>query len=121
MRSALGVPNTSRALRAQRERLHKRDPRCYLCGQLTVLIDTRKHQGPLPSNMATIDHIYTKFDPRRRQPPQHGERRHFLACMLCNVRRGNPFVPIKTLEEEWRAARQWPRMAYQHGALPGDV
>lgn len=74
-------------LKRQREQMWLVDPLCEKCGVLTFLpkaspmLDGTKPW--VPSNMATIQHVYSKLHPKRREAPK-GERRHLLWCHKCN-------------------------------------
>jgi len=68
----------------RRRQLWRRDPRCFWCGRET---DIRTVNGP---DSATVEHIYHRGHPKRRQ----STRRHLpdtvLACRRCNNERGSP-------------------------------
>jgi hypothetical protein len=81
----------------QKERLWNIDPHCENCGVLTVLAKdcgdikynetnrTYYFDGPVPDNMATLQHIYCRIHPMRHVRPASGtERRRFLWCYRCN-------------------------------------
>lgn len=107
----------------QRARKHAENPHCHWCGVLTHLPGTRNAQGR-SHQMATIDHLYPKGHPKRLDGNPGKEIRRVLACRRCNNARKNPYTvhPLPhSLEEAWRAAGHWPRMAYLHGALPGEA
>lgn len=79
--------SSSLRLRLRRERLWRRNPCCYWCGQPTVLMKGRN--GPVPPNMATIDHLRCRLHPGRLEPnPQH-QPRTVLSCWKCNNERGS--------------------------------
>lgn len=77
-------------------KLHKIDPRCYWCKKETVL-PPKPNNSPFPS-LATIDHIYSRFDIRRFVEKKPGEIRRVLACYECNQKRAR--------EEEARLTRE---------------
>lgn len=62
----------------------RRDPRCYWCGRPTV-IHEEVCGKKIPANAATIDHLWSRLDPRRK-PGKPGPK--VLACFKCNHRRG---------------------------------
>jgi hypothetical protein len=75
-----------------RRTLFNVDPTCALCGKETVWFTfgpTNSHIAP--NNAATVDHIFTRFDPRRFDPVIRGgpmEKKYQLACKKCNFDRG---------------------------------
>lgn len=110
------------AYQRQRERLHRENPHCHWCGQLTFLPSDPRGRGQT-HRMATIDHLYPRGHPKRLDGNPNCERRRLLACRRCNNTRKNPYVKPrhKSLEEAWKGAGHWPRAAYATGALPGEV
>jgi len=61
------------------------NPHCHWCGKQTQV--TNCPNGKIPPDAATIDHLYSKYDPRRWVRRKHGERHKVLACYACNQRR----------------------------------
>lgn len=57
---------------------------------------------PLPPETATLDHVFTKNDPRREHPPK-GSIAHVVACHGCNNERGSmPYDDfLKLKRPEW--------------------
>lgn len=74
----------------QRNRLWHINPNCHWCGCKTVLLpkEGRPRYEPMPKNAATIDHLYHKWDQRRKRSHPVDEPRHVLACWACNGERG---------------------------------
>lgn len=78
-----------------RLRLFRANPHCFWCGR-----KTRLDVAHGSSDFATVDHLYSRFHPRRvdRHREQKGAL-HVLACHECNNERGYceqhqiPFVP----------------------------
>jgi hypothetical protein len=68
--------------RKRKLNLWNKDPHCYWCGKLTIL-HTHKQRKRNPPNMATVDHIFTRNDPRRGKI----KGRTVLACNQCNNER----------------------------------
>jgi len=68
------------SLRKVKLRLYQSDPHCYWCGRITTLTQghVNGHDCPL---QATIDHIYSKFNPMRWVK---GHDRKVIACYQCN-------------------------------------
>ncbi len=66
-----------KGLKTWRKRLWDQDPHCRNCGVLTVLPDGIDHRD----NTATIQHIYSKDDPRRKE---NNLEDITLFCSKCN-------------------------------------
>lgn len=71
----------------QRRSLFAKNPACYWCERITTLYVAKDGEIP-PDNMATIDHLRSRFNPRRKEPNPKGEKRRVLACHKCNQKRG---------------------------------
>lgn len=88
--------------RLRRKQILHRDQRgrCHWCDQ-PVFLPIRGN--PLPPNTATLDHVFTKGDPRRENPPT-GSISHVVACFTCNNQRGSmPYDEFLLLKRpEWR-------------------
>ncbi len=62
---------------------------CFWCRE-PMSLQRQDHPNPQPGDMATIDHLYERFDPRRWAPRLPGEidqDRLVCACSRCNNRR----------------------------------
>lgn len=105
----------------QRNAWFREHPYCYFCGCELVLLNFTGRTKNVPPNAATIDHLRPRGHPDRHEPNPFNIWRRVLACWSCNNRRGREFLATRSLEEIWRATGQWTRMAYQSGALPGEV
>jgi hypothetical protein len=70
---------------ARRRQLWKRDPRCFWCGRKTDITTANN------SDSATMEHIYHKHHPRRRDTRKVLPST-VLACAKCNHERGAPKV-----------------------------
>lgn len=74
--------------RQLRTRLWHEDPHCRYCGVLTILPEhlPKNKSGHVIErpNMATIDHIRSRWDPARWEPNPTCERRRELSCKKCN-------------------------------------
>jgi hypothetical protein len=84
-------------LKTVRTRLYKKNPICPFCGVKMILpedigfIKTMDNQQALkenPDNLCTIEHIYSRFNPKRKNPNIIGERRRMICCKKCNMARG---------------------------------
>lgn len=71
-----------------KEQVWRENPHCYWCGVLTVL---HKHKDgeSADDNTATLDHVFTNLDPRRRFYKEYGiPSPVILVCLQCNKKRG---------------------------------
>lgn len=93
----------------RRKRLFKENPFCVYCGIKTILLPNKGRRGKKwqPNNLATIEHIYTRFDPRRRTPNVNNERRHVLACYKCNHEKGQEAHALYSKFEDAMGPRNW--------------
>lgn len=83
------VRQMSKANGKQLRRFWDENPNCHWCGVLTIIMPQHlKKHGPVPDNAATIDHLFSRLDPRRFRSHMTMERRHVLACRKCNNQRG---------------------------------
>jgi hypothetical protein len=69
----------------RRENLWRKDPHCIYCRKITVLIS--QNGGCLPDNAATLEHLFNRLNPARKNP-KNGETRTALACSKCNWEMG---------------------------------
>lgn len=88
--------------KASRDIKFAEHPFCHWCGVKLIHprdVTTKTH----PDNMATLDHLRSKFDPKRpnRKP---GEQRWFLSCKKCNMERGRADEKAQPIEELRRRA-----------------
>ena len=101
----------SNSISRHRERLWRRDNRCYWCGKPTRLISIVR--GKRPDDMATIDHLFSRLDQDRKNvgcaaevqghDGQAFKGRRVLACYACNHSRGRSECKLTKLAEQ-RAA-----------------
>ena len=81
-----------------REHLWRANPNCHYCDTPTVPPEQCPKSKTPPDNMATLDHVYTRFDEERKE----GQNRYVvnLACNKCNKdlgREREKQVPIEEL------------------------
>jgi hypothetical protein len=88
--------------KVHRKNLWLKSPLCCYCHQPTVLPEDCLSNGQKkpPDNMATVEHVFTRFDKERWVK----NNRHIiaLACHKCNNLMGSirqAFVPIEELRE----------------------
>ena len=101
----------SSSLSRHRERLWRRDNRCYWCGKPTRLLSIVR--GRRPDDMATIDHLFSRLDKDRKDINRTAEvqgysggvfeGRRVLSCYACNHSRGRLECKMTRLREQ-RAA-----------------
>jgi hypothetical protein len=67
---------------SKRALLFAQDPYCFWCGRVTVLQTTKPIRN---DNVATIEHLYSRLHPKRKEHP------HLvvLACFGCNMARSH--------------------------------
>ncbi len=68
--------------------LFNRDPYCHWCHRLTKLVYQQPNE-PADPLMATVDHLFDRFDIRRWLANNTGETRTVLACFKCNNSRAS--------------------------------
>ncbi|MFL6282749.1 MAG: HNH endonuclease [Pyrinomonadaceae bacterium] len=78
-------PVTAKPKKTRRRQLWKRDPHCFWCGRVTNIRTVNL------GDSATVEHIYHKQHPRRRDTRKHLPST-VLACYRCNTERGAPEV-----------------------------
>lgn len=105
----------------QRLRWFREHPFCCYCGVKLTLPDYTAGRGPRKATDATIEHLRPRGHPLRHEPNPFQVVRRALSCRLCNDKKNIEFLKLRSLEEIWRWAGQWPRMALQSGALPSEV
>jgi hypothetical protein len=81
------------SLKRRRANLFRADPHCYWCGREVINIKLKRHQHP-PENLATIDHLISRYDDRRGKVV--GVR--VLSCWKCNHDRNWAEIKAQGLE-----------------------
>lgn len=74
-------------------KLWSENPHCHWCGCLTVLANTHVE------NQATVDHLYSRYNPARYLDRGHDEPTTVLACYKCNHERGVKETASRPREE----------------------
>jgi len=112
----------------QKIKLHKLNPNCAYCGIETILPEDVPnadfHKGIMrikivPPNMATIEHIYSKLDPRRKEPNLTNEARWILVCTLCNGYKAQLEQDRLSREELWKRSGRKERSMQNISLLSG--
>jgi hypothetical protein len=73
------------------------NPNCYYCGKPTVLTNIRG--GEIPPNAATIEHLLSRYNPKRWTRRQAGEVRKVLSCWECNQAQSHKETALLTKAE----------------------
>lgn len=87
-----------RDLRRRRRALWEKDNRCHWCGIETIW--SENSNGINPADSATLDHIYSKYHPKRLKPNTTREIRYVLACQQCNHKRGREEDALRNPQPE---------------------
>ena len=86
--------------RKRKLNLWKKDPHCHYCGVETIVLNQPRIKGT-PPNLATLDHLYSKFDYRRYIPEFNNAERTVLCCFSCNNKRAAFEDKYLTTEEKF--------------------
>lgn len=74
-----------RKIRKRRQSLWiKSNKKCYWCGCDTVFPNPGADNSPKANNLATIEHLRSRFREDRYEPNHTNEQRLVLACLECN-------------------------------------
>jgi hypothetical protein len=74
-----------RKLRKRREALWVQfDKKCYWCGCETVFPQSGCDNEPKAENLATVEHLRSRFFKSRYEPNHDNQQRLVLACLYCN-------------------------------------
>ncbi len=93
------MSGTRHHLRRRRTALyHQQGGKCHWCGCEMILLDPAPCIGQ-PTNLATVDHLYDRLDPRRQIPPSGPEQRWVAACRECNHKRGRESQSAQPIED----------------------
>jgi hypothetical protein len=92
---------TRSRVRKRREKLWQADPHCHWCGCLTVPPSGAAKMKRIPKNMATLDHLRSRYDSSRGSDCEEAT---VLACWQCNQRRSSEETAAKSRGGLWRRA-----------------
>lgn len=86
-----------------------KDPHCYWCRRLVnndyAIAKRNIHKGEhYPDDMATIDHLYDRFDPVNRYRVYPNWENKVLSCFRCNIDRAKE--RMKQLPKTFLTLRQ---------------
>lgn len=103
-------------LRDLRIRLMEQHPFCYWCKQQVYEHpDTKRNLNKgerYPDNMATIDHLYSRFNPEKRYQVYKDHEDKVLACYACNTKRSEE--EVKKLPKSY--LKQIEKLAHERKA-----
>lgn len=98
--------SSSKQRRKQRQKLWNENPHCYYCGILTVPPEIRTKEqvekGYYFDNMATLEHLFSRLNPKRYEKHKFKTVRHVLACYKCNNDKSMEDTNINFAEEHRR-------------------
>ena len=86
-------------VRKRKLALFNKDPHCHWCGCLTTIDHPANIKGHPPKNMATVDHLVSRYNLSRWEKPPTNEERTVLACFECNQKRGIEETKQLSIEE----------------------
>jgi len=66
---------------------YSKNPYCYYCGVRMLLTNIKEFHGSPDPATCTVEHLISRFHPRRWVKAKPGEIRKVLACYGCNQRR----------------------------------
>ena len=85
--------------------------KCHWCSVDTWLRkpgDHKVYRRAVRDREATLDHLYSRLNPKRQTPP-HGQRRYVMACSKCNFERGRDECAALGVDELRRRAGRFPQ------------
>ena len=99
----------TKRLRRRKAKLWERQKGlCFWCER--EMLFTIGRGGEQPSEVATIDHLRTRYASNRSEPPRDScEERTVLACYRCNHKRGAEATAAVPVAELWRRAQSYPQ------------
>lgn len=88
-----------RDIKKRRTRLYvESNGLCNYCGTKTEFPKGEENDGT--PTLATIDHLYSRFNPYRWTPNLSNEKRHVLSCFRCNQMRARLEEIVQFLMDE---------------------
>lgn len=99
-------------LRKIRTSLWNESPRCYYCNKITTLptdignLDMMQNNGETPDYMATVEHLYTRYDAERFE--EGGDEKCVLACYKCNHEKEIERTKLVPKEELHKRSKRYP-------------
>lgn len=91
-------------LKNRRQKLMAQNPHCHWCGKEVVEYNVAEWPKGMPHDLATIDHLFDKYDQETRQTAFDKKLpQTVLACYKCNVERAN--ARTKQMSKSFRQKR----------------
>lgn len=112
-------------LKRMRVAFWKKDPKCYYCSQITILptdfpdLLELQAKGITPDNMATIEHLHTRYDKERFE--KGGEDNCVLACYKCNHEKERERSSQLSKEEHQKRSNRFPLSKYVSEEVRLDI
>lgn len=83
--------------------LYAQNPRCYYCNRETVLTNEAfLKRDIINPRMATVEHLISRYHPKRWEKRKPGEIRKVLACFECNQARSKEETERVSKEELYK-------------------
>ncbi len=105
--------NRSQVLKKQRYLKWSENPKCHWCGVETIFIENvhliQKTEFYLKNRnrLATIDHLYSRYNKEERLKPGHNKR--LLSCWKCNNDRAKKEAENLVKEDLWKLSGRIPK------------
>ena len=106
-------------LKEKRKELYNENPFCPECRIKMILPEEigfitlpngNKRLKQDPKNLCTIEHKYSKLNPKRQEKNHTKEIRHSLLCRKCNNENGKKDIKsFLTIEQEWERSGYYPK------------
>lgn len=97
------MSQTKHKKRGRIQRLWKSDRRCFWCKRPTVILPPDGRRKVVPDDMATIDHLNSKYSEHRGKTIGPAT---VLSCYRCNFERGRKETLERPIEELRRRSQR---------------
>lgn len=92
----------------RRDRLWRENPNCFYCGRVTQ--KPNPFGGYNPPNACTLEHLYSRYNPKRYSLAKPNEERTVISCRACNEKMGREETLQQPIEElRARSQNGWRR------------
>jgi hypothetical protein len=103
-------------------KLWNENPHCHWCGKLTVLTNLAKIGNNPDPDMATVDHIVSRYSYYRWvRKSRNEEQRKVLACYDCNQKRSAQETLCLSREEILRRSKGFSLSPRGKGKIPSPL